>query len=90
MVDGICRVEGHRPTGPKETRADIVAGAAQQGRVVLVRGDWNQTLLDELEGFPLDAHDDQVDALAGAFDLLGTRRPMRHSKPQRAPGTQVP
>lgn len=70
QVSGISRVEGHRPTGPKETRAEIVAAAAEQGRVSIVRGSWNLGLLDELEEFPNGNHDDQVDALSGAWDLL--------------------
>lgn len=63
------------PQGDKETRATPVSAAAENGRVKLVRGLWNEALLDELESFPKGAHDDQVDALSGAYNqLLGNRR----------------
>ena len=35
----------------------------------LLRGAWNGALFDELENFP-EGHDDQVDALSGAFREL--------------------
>jgi predicted phage terminase large subunit-like protein len=35
-----------------------------------VRGKWNTDFLDELTRFPLDKHDDQVDASSGAFNYL--------------------
>jgi len=57
-------------TGSKETRATPVAGVCNAGRLYLVRGDWNQGFLDELYAFPEGAHDDQVDALSGAFIAL--------------------
>jgi len=36
----------------------------------LVRAGWNTQLIDECEVFPYGAHDDQVDATAGAFNEL--------------------
>jgi phage terminase large subunit-like protein len=35
-----------------------------------VRGRWNDPFLQELEAFPEGSHDDQVDALSGAFAAL--------------------
>jgi phage terminase large subunit-like protein len=35
-----------------------------------VKAPWNNEFLSELEGFPERKHDDQVDALSGAFDAL--------------------
>lgn len=61
-------------TGDKEVRADPLASSAQGGNVKLLRGLWNQAFLDELTAFPTGAHDDQVDACAGAFNMLAKRQ----------------
>jgi len=86
-LTGISRVEAIRPTGAKQTRAEVVAADAERGRVQLLRGDWNLGLLDELEAFPgAGMHDDQVDALAHAWELLARRerRGVRSSSGNRA------
>lgn len=56
-----------RPTGSKVVRAQPASAQAEHRKIRLVRGDWNHAFLDELEAFPDGAHDDQVDALSGAF-----------------------
>ncbi|NLI61463.1 MAG: phage terminase large subunit, partial [Clostridiales bacterium] len=61
---------GNRATGSKIQRADPFAAAAEAGNVKLVQGNWNAEFLDEIETFPLGAHDDQVDAASGAFSKL--------------------
>ncbi len=61
---------GKRTTGDKVTRARPLAAMAEAGNVLLVRGPWIGALLEELETFPDGAHDDQVDALAGALEVL--------------------
>jgi predicted phage terminase large subunit-like protein len=67
-------VRGDRPTGPKDVRANPVSSQAEAGNVKLVRGPWVPALLDELEAFGPDcAHDDQVDAISGAFGKLTSR-----------------
>lgn len=58
------------PQGDKETRASPASVQAEHGKIKLVRGPWNDEFLDELENFPKGAHDDQVDALSGAFNQL--------------------
>jgi predicted phage terminase large subunit-like protein len=63
-------VAGRRPGNSKETRARPVSSKAELGLIRLVRGPWVQDFLDELEGFPDAEHDDQVDALSGAFSEL--------------------
>ena len=67
-----------RPTGSKRTRASPVSSQAEAGNIKIVRGRWNKAFLDELVMFDEGAHDDQVDALSGAFEYL-TRgsRPVR-------------
>ena len=63
-------LRGNPVTGPKETRAELVATASEQGRVEMLEGDWNVVFLDEAEEFPGGSHDDMVDAVAGAFQVL--------------------
>jgi predicted phage terminase large subunit-like protein len=54
-------------------RAQPWIAKAEQGKVALVRGAWTGDFLAEVEAFPQGAHDDQVDALSGACQLLGMR-----------------
>lgn len=68
-------VRGIRPSQDKIMRArPVSAMAAPPARnVYLVAAPWNWALLDELESFPRSGrgvHDDQVDALSGAFAWL--------------------
>lgn len=63
--------EGIRPTGPKTTRALSVSALAEQGKLALKEGDWNEAFIQEATAFPdPKAHDDQVDALSGAYAAL--------------------
>ena len=66
---------GVRSTGSKEARARPVAARAEAGQVFVRRGAWNTAFLDELCSFPSGAHDDQVDALSGAFAHLAGAPP---------------
>ncbi len=61
---------GVRSTGSKETRARPVAARCEAGDVWVCRGTWNTEFLDEITAFPMGGHDDQVDALAGAYEQL--------------------
>lgn len=54
-------------TGDKVTRAEPFAAQVNAGNVVMVRGPWNQALMDEMRVFPNGKHDDQVDACSRAF-----------------------
>jgi predicted phage terminase large subunit-like protein len=56
----------------KISRALPVAARAEQGKVKLIRGDWISNFLDEATAFPHGAHDDQVDAVSGAFQMIST------------------
>lgn len=58
------------PQGDKYTRAAPVAARANAARLKLVRGVWNRAFIDELSVFPSGTHDDQVDALSGAYEML--------------------
>jgi predicted phage terminase large subunit-like protein len=59
---------GVRASGDKGTRANSLASTAGVGGVWLVAGAWNEPYLAELHAFPDGAHDDRVDASAGAFN----------------------
>ena len=84
-------VQIDRVTGDKESRARPLAAQAEIGNVYIVRADWNQAFVTELQAFPNGRHDDQVDAASGAFNKLTlSPRPMlgvaiRHSSPPPVP-----
>lgn len=58
----------------KITRCLPASAQAEAGNIKLVEGKWNEDFLKELENFPSTAHDDQVDALSGAFLMLTETR----------------
>jgi predicted phage terminase large subunit-like protein len=60
-------IEVHRD---KHTRALPLVARSEQGKMAIVRGNWNQAFLDELCAFPESAHDDQVDACSGGMTLI--------------------
>lgn len=70
---------GIKTTGEKADRANPVASAAERKQVKIVQGIWNGPFLDELESFPVGAHDDQVDAMSGAFSELATTVPFEQA-----------
>ena len=59
-----------RPAADKFTRALSWANRAEEGKVVLVRGPWIREFLDEVTTFPNSAHDDQIDAVSIAVQML--------------------
>lgn len=59
-----------KPSQDKVTRALPVSAQVEAGNVKLLRGEWNDDFLTEVQNFPDDKHDDQVDTLSGAFNLL--------------------
>lgn len=61
---------GVRPTGDKVVRAQPASACAYNQHLRIVRAPWNAAFLNELELFPSGAHDDQVDALSGAYTAL--------------------
>lgn len=62
-------------TGDKVTRAEPFAAQVNAGNVLMLRGPWNQPLINELRMFPNGKNDDQVDALSRAFaEILAPRR----------------
>lgn len=78
-------------TGDKVTRAKPFRAQCEAGNVRLVRGEWNEAYLQELEAFPTGKHDDQVDGSSTAYNCLvaeqaglavvGQPRPSPHKPP---------
>jgi predicted phage terminase large subunit-like protein len=64
--------KGVPASGSKEVRAYPVAPRAEAGDLLLVAAGWITEFIDELCAFPQGPHDDQVDALAGAFAHLAS------------------
>lgn len=60
--------------GNKEKRAYPWLAAAEAGNVKLVQGPWISAFLDEGESFPGGEHDDQIDAVSGACQILDQGR----------------
>lgn len=54
----------------KEQDWSPLSSQAEAGNVAIMRGAWNHELLSELEALPEGAHDDQADAVSGAFMML--------------------
>jgi predicted phage terminase large subunit-like protein len=63
-------VYSRAPRADKVTRATPIATQAKAGNVFLVRGTWNQALVEEARMFPRGRTKDQIDALADAFAEL--------------------
>ena len=64
---------GVRVATDKITRALPWAALAEEGRVILVRGPWNQDFIQEAANFPRSPHDDQIDAVSIAVKMLSQR-----------------
>ena len=57
----------------KLTRALAWLNIAEEGRVYLVRGPWIDAFIDEVARFPTGRHDDQIDAVSLAVNMLEQR-----------------
>jgi predicted phage terminase large subunit-like protein len=62
-------------TGDKVTRFGPASAQCRAGNVKILRAPWNEAFFRALEGFPDLAHDDDVDALAGAIELMHAQAP---------------
>jgi len=60
-------------SGDKVTRAMPLLAQAEAGNVKLLRGEWNESWLDEFQAFPKGIHDDQVDSGSAGFAALMRR-----------------
>jgi len=65
-------IRGVRCEKDKVVRANPWAARAEAGKVALVQGAWIGAFIAEACDFPLGDHDDQVDAVSGAVQMLTT------------------
>lgn len=59
-----------RVDADKLTRALAWLNLAEEGKVYLVRGPWIDDFIDEIVRFPTGRHDDQIDAVSLAVNML--------------------
>jgi len=70
-IQGKASLKGYRSQKDKVKRAHVWSSQAEVGNVKIVRGDWDiEGFLNECEMFPDGPHDDQVDAVSGAVQML--------------------
>lgn len=66
---------GDRPTGSKIERARTASAACENGLVYIIKGAKMTEFLNELQSFPVGAHDDMVDAFsAGLLKIAESAR----------------
>lgn len=69
-LKGKIKVEKKNPKGDKLLRAQPWINMIEAGKVYMVQGRWNKELKDEMRLFPDGTHDDQVDAISVAYELV--------------------
>lgn len=57
-------------SGNKEVRSEPLEDAFEGGMVFLLKGEWNETFIEECIAFPRGKNDDQVDAASSAYNKL--------------------
>ncbi len=62
-------LRGVKVKGDKVTQALPWIALAEEGRIFLVRGHWNEEFIDEAASFPQGTHDDQIDAVSIAVRM---------------------
>jgi predicted phage terminase large subunit-like protein len=68
------RTSSDRTTGDKIFNAGLVASAIENGFMNAVIAPWNKDFKKEMDAFPFDKHDDQVDALSKAYNKLTSKK----------------
>ena len=63
-----------RPKGDKIFRADPYSVQVNNGNVQILAAEWNALYLEEHRYFPFGTYKDQVDASAGAFSKLNSKK----------------
>lgn len=78
---GFCRVRKKNPPKniDKLTRALPWMNWIDDGRVYIVRGAWNKDFTDQLQSFPDGDHDDMVDAVSIAREMLTKKAIPKHA-----------
>jgi predicted phage terminase large subunit-like protein len=65
-----CIVHSSTESGDKDTRAQPFASQVNLGQVDMVEAPWNSVFIEELRMYPNGTNDDQVDALARAYNRM--------------------
>jgi predicted phage terminase large subunit-like protein len=71
------RVESSPESGDKVTRFGPFSAQAEVGNVLVLRGQWNERFVSQLENFPEGAHDDDADSVSRAYNAIAQNPPMR-------------
>ena len=74
LPPGRFAFRGVKVEADKLTRALVWLNLAEEGKVYLVRGPWIDEFVDEISRFPTGRHDDQIDAVSLAVNMLGKRK----------------
>ncbi|MDO9795670.1 phage terminase large subunit [Glaesserella parasuis] len=72
MLQGFT-VKSSPESGDKITRTEPFAAQVNVGNVKMVKGLWNQSVIDEMRLFPNGKHDDIIDACSRAYSELIAR-----------------
>ena len=67
-------IKAERPQGDKVYRADPYSVQVNNGNVMLLRGDWTHSFIEEHRFFPFGTFKDQVDAAGAAFSKLVAKK----------------
>jgi len=92
--------KGEKATGPIEVRAGPFLASVEAGNVYMVRQppaevghtNWNEDLVEEMNGFPDGEHDDQIIAGALAYNklLLGVKGALTWGRDEVLPDNVIP
>ena len=66
VKNDVLKIVGHLVNGGKEVRINVAAPKVEASRVYLVRGNWNESFIDQLCNYPVARHDEYVDILGYA------------------------
>jgi predicted phage terminase large subunit-like protein len=70
-------IYAEHPTGDKVNRADPYSVQVNVGAFLMMNGLWNHDFIEEHRFFPYSTYKDQVDAAAGAFNKLVSKKIVR-------------
>ena len=76
-------------SGDKEKRAEPFAAQVELGNVFLLRGEWNDTFINEACSFPNGEYKDQIDACSRAYGRLVMKRKRKIGVVEAAPVYQL-
>jgi predicted phage terminase large subunit-like protein len=79
LLHGIRNVYKSQLPGDKIAKAEILAPIFEAGNVYMKRAPWNDAVLKQMADFPGGDHDDDVDSLGVAYDVLTKNRPTEWS-----------